>query len=319
MKRILIVCTCIVWYYGAFAQDKKVAVFDPAGDVSTNTKAIIREEISSVIVNTPGYAVLERALINKVLEENKFQMSGEVDDSQIGEIGKKMGANYVFVASINPFDNNFYFSFKMIDVHTARIEKQKTGKTTRGMNNIDEIVQKIVKEMFADMIALSENNRINTPPVEQAATQKNDIQQSNNMNFLIADGGNIFSKGQKLNQSGVRNLLAGSDALRIYDKGISMRKTGKRLIWTGIILAIAGGAFEYYTLDYGDNAYEGLGSIVAGLGVLSIGSGITYKIIGNYNIKKAVSAYNEGQYSQNHGMELHFGIVGNGVGLALKF
>ena len=80
------------------AQDKKVAIFNPAGSVENSTiKEIIREEISSIIVNTAGYTVLERQLIDKVLEENKFQLSGLVDDSQISEVGKRMGANIVFV------------------------------------------------------------------------------------------------------------------------------------------------------------------------------------------------------------------------------
>jgi hypothetical protein len=317
MKKILILCACMALHYGAFAQDKKVAVFDPAGEVASNTKAIIREEISNVIVNTPGYAVLERALINKVLEENKFQMSGEVDDLQIGEIGKKMGANYVFVASINPFENNnLYLSFKMIDVQTARIEKQKTGKTTKGMNDIDVIVQRIVKEMFVDIAVSDKNNKTTTQPVEQTVTPPVDIQPFNNTNFLITDGGRVFDKGQKLDRNEVRGLLANTDALRIYNKGVSNRKTGNWLIWSGIILAAAGCTLEYLEGGY---EYEGMGIISAGIGASFVGGGVIYKIVGNSNIKKAISIYNDRQGSKKYGAELHFGFVGNGIGVSLKF
>ena len=101
---IILVLTLIGTVNGQ--EDKKVAVFDPVGDVSQNLKIIIREELSNAVVNTLGFTVLERELINKVLAENKFQMTGHVDDGQIGELGKKMGANYVCYASISSVGGN---------------------------------------------------------------------------------------------------------------------------------------------------------------------------------------------------------------------
>ena len=116
-------------------EDKKVAVFDPAGEVPQSLRTMIREELSNAVVNTLGFTVLERELINKVLAENKFQMSGHVDDGQIGELGKKMGANYVCYATISPVGDNYYISCKMVDVKTAKIERQNTGITQNGLND----------------------------------------------------------------------------------------------------------------------------------------------------------------------------------------
>ena len=56
-------------------EEQKVAVFDPVGAVSQNLKIIIREELSNAVVNTLGFTVLERELIEKVLAENEFQMT----------------------------------------------------------------------------------------------------------------------------------------------------------------------------------------------------------------------------------------------------
>jgi len=128
--------------------EMKVAVFDPAGEVEAVVKEIVREEVSSIVVNAKGYMVLERQLINKVLEENRFQQGGLVDDSQIIEVGKRMGANYVFITTVSKLDKNFYVSCKMIEVLTAKIEKQKTGQTTRGINDIVPTVQAIVNNML---------------------------------------------------------------------------------------------------------------------------------------------------------------------------
>ena len=56
MKKVFIILLALMCAGVLFGQDKKVAVFDPAGSVDNTGKEIIREEISSIIVNTNGYA-----------------------------------------------------------------------------------------------------------------------------------------------------------------------------------------------------------------------------------------------------------------------
>ncbi len=129
-------------------EEKKVAVFDPAGDVPANLKMMIREELSNSIVNTLGFTVLERELINKVLAESSFQMTGHVDDGQIGELGKKMGANYVCYATISPIGDNYYISCKMVDVKTAKIERQNTGITQNGLTDLFSVVSSVSRLML---------------------------------------------------------------------------------------------------------------------------------------------------------------------------
>ena len=155
--------------------DHKVAVFDPVGTVDNALLEIVREEISSAVVNTTGYTVLERQLINKVLEENRFQESGLVSEVQISEIGKRMGADFVFVSTISPLGANYYISCKMIEVATARIDKQSTGTTTNGINDIPQTTQTIVKRLFIEDVRQSVSNRQQEQtdkPVQTTTSQK---------------------------------------------------------------------------------------------------------------------------------------------------
>ena len=150
----------IVIPFSAFAQEmRKVAVFDPEGTVEKSLLEVVREEISSVVVNTTGYTVLERQLINKVLEENRFQESGLVNDEQVSDIGKRMGADYVFVTTISALGRNYYISCKMIEVSTARIDKQSTGTTTDGINDIPQTTQYIVRRLFGENVQQPVANR----------------------------------------------------------------------------------------------------------------------------------------------------------------
>jgi hypothetical protein len=148
-------------------EDKKVAVFDPVGEVSDNLKIIIREELSNAVVNTLGFTVLERELINKVLAENKFQMTGHVDDGQIGELGKKMGANYVCYASISSVGGNYYISCKMVDVMTAKIERQNTGITQSGLDDLFTVVSTVSRAMLQQQGASIKNRTSSTSSLSQ--------------------------------------------------------------------------------------------------------------------------------------------------------
>jgi len=151
---------------------RKVAVFDPAGTVDKSLLEIVREEISAAVVNTKGYMVLERQLINKVLEENRFQESGLVNNDQVSDIGKRMGADYVFVTTISTLGENYYISCKMIEVATARIDKQYTGTSTDGINDIPQTTQYIVRRLFGENVQQPVANRT-TPVQQQARTTAN--------------------------------------------------------------------------------------------------------------------------------------------------
>ena len=169
-------------------QERKVAVFDPAGEADRTLLEIVREEISSAVVNTSGYTVLERQLISKVLEENRFQESGLFNDEQVSNIGRLMGADYVCVTNISRLGANYYISCKMIEVTTARIDMQSTGTTASGMNDIPQTTQDIVKRMFENNVRQQTANRQNEQtgqPAQTSTAQRNATAASRQVKFKI--------------------------------------------------------------------------------------------------------------------------------------
>ena len=198
MKKVFIT-TVIAILLGltAMAQNQKVAVFDPAGSIPTSTRDIVREEISSVIVNTPGYTVLERSQINKVLEENKFQMSGIVDESQISDIGKRLGADFALISTVQIMDDGrYHVSFKLIDVLTAQVAKQKTGRS-QAKNDLLDLVYNVASEMFGQMTKPVVNN---TPaPAQTSPTPKqNKNEAPSNPPVQQGNGSTVFACGLEI-------------------------------------------------------------------------------------------------------------------------
>lgn len=130
MKKILILLVSIIYSLNTIASNEeiRIAVFDPvsSGDaIDAGTRIAIREIISSVIVNTGKYSLVERSMLEHVMEEQAFSNSGIVDDTQATEIGKLAGANKVIVSVITVAAGRYMLSIKMIDVKTAAVEKQQ--------------------------------------------------------------------------------------------------------------------------------------------------------------------------------------------------
>ena len=143
---VILLCLC-VFSLATSAQKLRVAIFEPAGRADIGVKEAVRELISSVIVNTPGYMVLERELIDKVLAEYKFQES-TLSETQFIEAGKLMGASLAIGSSVSSIGDNFFISAKVIDVQTGRVEMQRSAQTKSGTNDLVEIVEKMVGEML---------------------------------------------------------------------------------------------------------------------------------------------------------------------------
>lgn len=136
MKKIYMMLLAAMIVMPVFADEKlRVAVFDPTSSgtaIDEGTKVAIREIISSTIVNAGEYDIVERSLLEKVMQEQSFSNSGAVDDNDATEIGKLAGANKVVLSVVTLTGGRNMLSVKMIDVKTASVERQKVKVVASG-------------------------------------------------------------------------------------------------------------------------------------------------------------------------------------------
>jgi len=128
--KFIFTCLLLTACFSLQAQNEKlrIAIFDPTSSGTTideGTKMAVREIISSVFVNTGKYTIVERSMIERVMQEQKFSTSGAVDDSQASEIGKLLGVNKIVLSVITLAGKRNMLSIKLVDVNTASVEKQK--------------------------------------------------------------------------------------------------------------------------------------------------------------------------------------------------
>ncbi|MCL2511147.1 MAG: hypothetical protein FWF09_03760 [Bacteroidales bacterium] len=150
MKKSLLifVAAMLLNVTSAMAQDKRVAVFEPAGSVEHSIKEIVLEEINSIIANVGGYIVAERQMMNAVFEEQQLPLSGSEDDTLNSQLGKMMGTHYVLVTKISTIENNLHVAFRMLNVKTAEIEQQRIIRISE-LSELISAIQKPITEVFS--------------------------------------------------------------------------------------------------------------------------------------------------------------------------
>ena len=83
--------------------------------------AFVVEELEYILVDTGFFKIVDRKSLDKIREEQNFQMSGDVDVDSAVSIGKMLGANIVITGSISGTDSTRRLRIKALDVKTAEI------------------------------------------------------------------------------------------------------------------------------------------------------------------------------------------------------
>ncbi len=152
---------------------KKVAVFDPTGKADETMIEIAREMVIDQIVNSGTYTLLEREKIQQVLKENAYQQGGNVDDGQISDLGKQMGADYVCVSTIQQLSERYFFSTRLVDVETAQAYVSGTGINEDLFVAVETAAKKIApKTEIKQTIIVEETKKTTTTTVERPHSKK---------------------------------------------------------------------------------------------------------------------------------------------------
>jgi len=107
------------------AQNKKVAVMETKcdGNVNNMQKNMVRGGMEVAVANAPGYEGYDRTAFDIIMQEQNFQRSGAVDDSQIRKLGQMAGVQYVLVTEASTDGSGFFIIAKLLNVETGQFGK----------------------------------------------------------------------------------------------------------------------------------------------------------------------------------------------------
>jgi len=110
---------------------------------------IVAEWLITALVKEGRFDVIERRLLEKILQEQKLGVSGVVDSESIARLGKVLGAKIVVTGSVMKLREFVEVNARLISVENASIiaaEKAKSASTSR----LEELVTKMAEMIISD-------------------------------------------------------------------------------------------------------------------------------------------------------------------------
>ncbi len=130
----------------------KIAVLDfqlqGDGYETKDMGSIVAEWFTTALVKEGRFDVVERAMLNKLLNEQKMGLSGIVDESSATKLGKILGVKIIISGSVMKLQGVLEVNARIIDVETASIIAAENVKSTASTSLQSLIVQmsdKIIK------------------------------------------------------------------------------------------------------------------------------------------------------------------------------
>lgn len=159
MKRILTLLIAALlglailpWNAAAEFTKTKIAVLDfqMQGEKFENDDmgTIIAEWFITAMVREGRFDVVERRLLEKVINEQKLAMSGVVDATSATQLGKLLGVKVIITGSVMKLRDIIEINARIIDVESASIiaaENFRSVATTRLQDLVFEMSSKIIK------------------------------------------------------------------------------------------------------------------------------------------------------------------------------
>jgi TolB-like protein len=129
----------------------KIAVLDFQVEGTFNEAGIGKiaaEWLTTGLVETGRFDVIERRLIKKIVEEQKFGSSGLIDSSSAVRLGRVLGVGTVVAGTVMKLDDYVEINARLLNVETGSIiaaEKIKSGKTRELSDLVSQITDKIIQ------------------------------------------------------------------------------------------------------------------------------------------------------------------------------
>jgi TolB-like protein len=133
----------------AFARDKiTVAVLDfEPKNVELQSAEAITDLLRTELFNTGRFMVVERQKIQKILEEQKLQMSGLTDTDQAAEIGRLLNVRKIMIGTVNRLGGTHIINTRIVDVQSGLVELavavESKGGEERLPDSVTELALKI--------------------------------------------------------------------------------------------------------------------------------------------------------------------------------
>ena len=170
-----------------------VAVFD--FEVRTGDKNISRSLADKVIhefSQSAKYEVIDRGNMNKILGEQKFQMSGCVAQECKVEAGQILGVGKIVNGSVGLVGKTYYLTLQLIDVKTGKVELSAEDTCKCEVDDLLDSTKRLAKKLLGekvDELVATAPKPVTVAIVPPAATAKETARDGR---FVAYDNGTVL-------------------------------------------------------------------------------------------------------------------------------
>jgi len=134
------------------AQDIKVAVREPQGDVDKNLLEMVTSQFTTVISNTKGFQLFDRANVEQVVGEHVFQSDEFLVPSKEREgreLGQFKGADLVVTTKLSLYGNDLNIACQVQDI----VSNEVVASSTRLVGSVDtRVVMDASKSLMEELL-----------------------------------------------------------------------------------------------------------------------------------------------------------------------
>jgi hypothetical protein len=145
-KNLLIVLALLALVPAAAFTLPHLAVLEAVLDAGIDPSAgpLVTSKIEEAFVNSGKFTVLDRANIDRVLQEKEFQLSsGIVRNEEVRQAGEYLGADVAVVATVSRIGQTYVVSAKMIDVVSGEIAAQTSAEKSGRVDVLLEVARMV--------------------------------------------------------------------------------------------------------------------------------------------------------------------------------
>ena len=162
---------------GASAQNTDVptvAVMDFTGFMlgEAGNSVNLGKAVSAMLVTEfsgrDGIQVVERQDLNALLQEQRLALSGRVDESSAVEIGKLLGAQYMFYGQVASIADNLRIDIRAVDVETSEVVS--VMKKMDATSELLSVIVWVADEFSGELSLTAPSERPEMEPIPVRAT-----------------------------------------------------------------------------------------------------------------------------------------------------
>ena len=120
-----------------------------AKNVGQETADAVADILSTELFNSQRFKVIERQAIQRILEEQKLQMTGVTDMSKAVEIGKILNVEKILIGSVSRLGESYIINTRLVDVKTGALEVAQNVTNKRGEEGLTRAITDLVEKLSA--------------------------------------------------------------------------------------------------------------------------------------------------------------------------